>query len=1018
MKRSLLLLLLFLLFTGGIVLAQTQSVKGTVTDAADGSALPGVSIAVKGTTRGAVTDIDGNFTIAATTGEVLVFNYTGYLPYEVKIGNRTNLNIVMSQDQNQLEGVVITAMGLEQKKEALGYSTTTIGGVDVQESQRDNWMNALASRLPGATIGSTSGTPGASSSIMLRGVSSLFGSNQPLMVIDGVQTDNSTLNQGSLVSDGSNRNNDFSNRAADLNPNDIESITVLKGPEAAALYGAVAGNGAIIITTKKGQQGDTRVSYDNNFRFETTYRIPEVQNIYGRGSSGVFDPLTRLTRGPRYTDNIERFNNVDNFFRTGTGQNHNLAIEGGTDKITYRWSNGYRNTQGVIPGTSLRNFTTGLTGSARIRKNMKIETRFNYNNSVNNKIIRGEEGVLLNLLSWPANEDILAYETPEGARRRLFDNVNIAEADNPLFSLNKNLNQDKVSRFRGSVTLTYDPTKWLTIRGIYGGDRFTQTGVLVAHPESNFGFIARGSIEGYTLINRLDDFNATARARAKIGKLGGSLTLGSQTIMRYTDVFSSVGEQFFDPGFYSINNTLPTTRRARSSITRSNLAGVFGQFDLNYDEKVYITLMGRNDWTSTLPVNNRSYFYPGVSTSILLHKFLPKNDVLNFLKIRGSFAQVGKDAPPHRTASALTSQLTTGGGYAYGVFGGNAALRPEITTAREVGFEAKFFKERVSLDGSYFFRRSVDQITPPRTSYGTGFILSFINSGILDNWGYEASLGLVPVKTSKLTWSIDMNFTRLNSKAVELPLDLPEFYVADTWLFGNVRNSIFKGGPLTTFGATQYLRNNNGDVLINPSNGLPTIDPNFTVAGDRNPDFVIGLNNRFSWKGLNFNFLFDIRKGGDVYNATGLFLFQRGFSAKYGLDRETPVIFKGVLRDGRENSDSPTPNNMPIIPLTNNNFFSAFAPSDFIEKDVNWVRLREVTMSYSFPANWVRSSKVFRSASMFVTGTDLFIITNYTGADPMVAGNSAAVPGSGALAYDLGSLPNPRAVSFGFRVGF
>lgn len=1013
MKRILLLALL--VCASSLLWAQT--VRGTIVDAGDNSPLPGATVAVKGTNKGAITDINGAYTVNAEPNDILVVTYAGYLPYEQRVGNRKNVDIRLMQDQNQLEGVVITAMGLEAKKEALGYATTVIGGTEILESQRGNWINALASRLPGGTIGSTSGAPGASSSIMLRGVSSLFGSNQPLIVIDGVQTDNTTLNQGALVSDGPNRDNDYTNRAADLNSNDIESVTVLKGPEAAALYGAVAGNGAIIITTKKGAQGDGRITYDNSFRFEEVYRIPEVQRIYGRGNFGLYDPLTRNTRGPRYADNVQLYDNVGNFFRTGTGQRHNLVLEGGTEKMTYRWSNNFSNAQGVMPGTQLKSLSSALTGSVRIRKKLNVETRFTYNNSTNDKVFRGANGVLLNLLTWPADENILDYETPEGGRRRLFENVNLSEADNPLFNAYRNLNQDRVNRFRGSLTLVYDPTTWLTLRAVYGSDRATQAGDIAYHPESNAGFTLLGYIENYISQNRLEDLNTTARARAKVGKFGGALMVGSQTVSRRVDVNSFSGQKLFDPNFYSVNNTDPTTRRAKNAITRSSLVGLFSQLELNYNELIYVTLTGRNDWTSTLPVANRSYFYPSIGGSVLLHKLLPKNNQINYLKARASYAQVAKDAPPHRIGSALASQTTTGGGYALGFFGGNAALRPERTNSSEFGLEGRLLKDRITFDVAYFYRRSIDQITPPRTSYGTGFVLSYINSGIIDNWGYEASLGLVPIKRSKLTWTLNANFTRLNSNAVTLPLDLPEFYVSDTWLYDNIRNSIFKGRPLTTFGATQYLRNNNGDILISPNTGLPVVDANFTEAGDRNPDFTIGVNNQFTFGNFNFSFLLDVRKGGDVFNGTGLALFRGGFSNKFGIDRETPVIFNGVLQDGRQNSENPTPNNIVVLPMTNPNYFSALAPSDFIQRDINWLRLREVSLSYSIPASVMARTRVFRSGRVFLTGNDLLLLTNYTGADPTVAGNSAATPGSGAIGFDYGSLPNPRAVSFGLRVG-
>lgn len=1005
----------FLLLTGLLVSASAQvRVSGKVTDA-EGGALPGVSILIQGTTTGTVTGIEGEYTLDAPTNGVLEFSYTGFAKQIVVVNGRTKIDVILEIDSKVLDEFVITGMGLKTKKDALGYSTTTVSGKEIVESQRDNWFNSLAARIPGASVGSTSGMAGSSSLINLRGTSSLFGSNQPLIVVDGVLVDNTTFNQGALVSDRPNRDNDYTNRAADINPNDIESITVLKGPEAAAIYGANAGNGAIVITTKKGQIGRGKVSYDNAFRIEQVYRIAETQSVFGQGNNGITDMNTRRTFGPAYGSEVQLYNNSDNFLRQGYSQRHNMVFEGGSKDVTYRWSNSFQDYKGVIPGNQLQNFSSRLVGSVQLSPKVRTETNFAYINAVNDKVFRGANGVLLNLLSWPANDDIRQFETAAGTRRRLLSVA--TELDNPLFNADRNFNQDQTNRFQGSINLILDPVKWLNMRATLGTDRYTQSGVTVEHPESNAGLASNGQIESYIAINRLDNANFTARANQKFGKLGASLLVGTQIVSTRSDVSSQRGQKFFDPGFYNINNTDPTTHRAKSQITRKHLIGVFGQAEINYDELVYLTATARNDWTSTLPPENRSYFFPSMGLSFLASKLIPENNVLTYLKLRASYAEVAKDAPPHRIGSILEPRLTTGGGYSYGFFGGNPNLRPEYVVAREVGFEARLFNDRVTLDFAHFFRTSYNQISPPRTSYGTGFVLSYINSGTLSNWGYEASLGITPIETQNLTWTVNFNFTRLDSRADRLPLDLPEYYVSDSWLYGNVRNSLFKGGPLTTFGAVDYLRNNNGDILINPNTGFPELNTNvFTEVGDRNPDFTLGIYNTFTYKDFSLSFLFDIRRGGDVYNANAAYLYSNGYANRL-LDRTQPYVFKGVMRDGRENSDNPTPNTLAIVPQYQTGFFSALSDADFIEKDINWVRLRELSLSYRLPSSIVGNNKFVRSASIFLTGNDLFIITNYTGADPAVNGNSAASPGAGSVGFDYGTLANPRAVTMGVRLG-
>ena len=1006
-----------LFITGFLVSASAQiQLSGKVTDA-DGGTLPGVSILLQGTTTGTVTGIEGEFALNVPSDGVLEFSYTGYGKLIVAVNNRTTINVVMEIDSKLLDEFVVTGLGPSRKKEALGYSTTTVSGAEIVESQRDNWFNSLAARIPGATIGNTSGMAGSSSLINLRGTSSLFGSNQPLIVVDGVLVDNNTFNQGGLVSDRPNRDNDYTNRAADINANDIENITVLKGPEAAAIYGANAGNGAIVITTKKGQIGRGRVSYDNAFRVEQVYRIPEIQTIYGQGNAGITDLNTRRAFGPAYGSEVQLYDNRNNFFRQGFSQKHNMVFEGGSKDVTYRWSNTYQDYEGVIPGNSLENFSSRLVGSVQVSPKVRAETNFAYINSVNDKVFRGANGVLLNLLSWPVNDDVNQYETAAGTRRRILANTSLTELDNPLFNADRNLNQDQINRFQGSINLIIDPFKWLNLRTTLGTDRYTQTGITVEHPESNAGIAANGQIETYTLVNRLDNANMTARAHEKVGKFGASLLVGTQIVSSRGDVTAQRGQKFFDPDFYNINNTDPTTHRSKSTITRKHLIGIFAQAELNFDELVYLTATGRNDWTSTLPPENRSYFFPSLGLSFLASKLIPENNILTYLKLRASYAEVAKDAPPHRIGSILEPRLTTGGGYSYGFFGGNPNLVPEYVVAREVGFEARLFKDRITVDFAHFFRTSYNQISPPRTSYGTGFVLSYINSGTLSNWGYEASIGITPVKTQNFSWTMNVNFTRLDSRADRLPLDLPEYYVSDSWLFGNVRNSLFKGGPLTTFGAVDYLRNTNGDILINPGTGLPELNgANFTAVGDRNPDFALGIYNTFSIKEFTLSFLFDIRRGGDVFNGNEAFLFQNGYSNRL-LDRTQPYVFKGVLRDGRENSSTPTPNTLAIVPQYQTGFFTSFSDADFIEKDINWIRMRELSMSYRVPISLLAGNKFLRSASVFITGNDLFMITNYTGADPAVNGNSAASPGAGSVGFDYGTLANPRGVTLGIRLG-
>ncbi|MEZ4903820.1 MAG: TonB-dependent receptor [Spirosomataceae bacterium] len=452
---------------------------------------------------------------------------------------------------------------------------------------------------------------------------------------------------------------------------------------------------------------------------------------------------------------------------------------------------------------------------------------------------------------------------------------------------------------------------------------------------------------------------------------------------------------------------------------------------------MFLSVTGRNDWSSTLPVANNSFFYPSVSGSFVFSDLPELKNKLNFLsfgKIRASYAQTGKDAPAYRVRARLVPQTTTGGGFIYDFYGDNPNLKPERTSGFELGTELKFIKNRLGVEFAYYSNERSNQIVTQRLSYGTGFIFGLLNGGTFSNKGIELTLTASPVKTANFSWDMIVNVTRFKTQVKNLPAEVAEFYNSDTWLYGNARASAFSSGlenfysninlsnnqsgaaSATAIGGYSYLRNNKGDILISPSTGLPVINTNFLPIGDRNPSFTMGVTNQFRYKNISLSFLLDIRKGGDVYNGNERYLFARGLSTRT-LNREQPVIFKGVLRDGLENSDNPTPNNIQITPQLRSDFYTALPESEFVEKDINWLRMRDITLGYRFPKEFLNRSKIFANASVFVTGTDLFLLTNYSGADPSVNGNSASTLGVGSAGFDFGTLAMPRAVSFGLRVG-
>ena len=433
---------------------------------------------------------------------------------------------------------------------------------------------------------------------------------------------------------------------------------------------------------------------------------------------------------------------------------------------------------------------------------------------------------------------------------------------------------------------------------------------------------------------------------------------------------------------------------------------------------LYVTVTGRNDWTSTIPTERNSFFYPGVTSSFVFTDAFPTIGKFMTGKLRAAYAEVGNDARPYAYRPALEFKTTSNGGYGYGFTGPNLALRPEFATSYETGTELGFFDDRIGLDLTVYRKEKTDQIVNDiRGSYGTGFILFNLNGAATRNEGFEATLRATPIEQRGFSWDVLANFERARGTVLALPNALPESYVSDTWLYGNVRNGVQPGLSTRALTGLFYLRDTiagSRKMLIDPTTGLPLRSTAFIDGGyDRQPDFTVGLTNTVRFRNLTMSALLDFRKGGDVFNATEHFLTSRGLSNRT-LDRNTPRVIEGVLRDGRENTANPTPNNIVVVPAVQTGFYSGISEELFIEKDINWVRLRDVTVRYTLPGRYFKA----RDASMYITGTDLFVYSNYSGLDPIVNGNTAAVGGSGGAGIDFGNFPMPRGYAVGFKLGY
>jgi TonB-linked SusC/RagA family outer membrane protein len=1008
-----------------LVHAQMRTITGTVMSPS-GEPVIGANILVKGTARGTVTDLDGKFSLEAANTESLIISYIGNKDVEVLIGKGNDFDIAMESSTLLREVTITGAFGETYLKKASGASTQSVEGDEINRTGRENWLNALGPHIAGATVNTTSGAPGASTQIVLRGFNSLSGNNSPLIIVDGLPINNSTLDQNFLTVQNSNRNQDYTNRGADINPADIEKITVLKGPEAAALYGIEAGSGAIIITTKKGQAGKTKLTYDINTRLDQTYLFPEIQTTYGIGNLADARVRTRSAWGPKIPTGTPIYDNIGNFFQDAITTRHNATIEGGNKTITFRGSFNATNQDGTIPNTGFDRYIYRGTSTLKLPKKLgNITATYTKTNSFNDKAARGGGGFLQGLLAWPVTDDASKYLKNDTIRRRFFDDIAFAEADNPFWMVNKDEFRDETYRDNINIGININPFNWLTLtaRGTY--DTYDTEGYSFYHPESNTFFTENGQIEKYKYGYEGYSSVFLATARKKINKLNGALKIGTAIDDFTTNIFSERGRRLvrnldsqYENDFSLISQSTYANSRilGRDTLRIKRLQGVFGEFTLDYDKLIFLTVAGRNDWTSTLPQQSRSFFYPSASLSFIFSDLFEKDSKTFYGKLRGSVAETAKDIQPYASQSVYALQITSGGGAGYGFTNNNKDIRPERQRTFEVGTELDFFNGRFGIDATYYNTKSLGQIVSGvRLSYGTGFILSTLNVADISNKGLELVFKANPVKSKNFQWDILVNYAKTANKVLNIPSNIPEYYNSDTWVDA-FRNGLIPGGTTTTITGQDYLRNAAGQILIDPGTGNPLVDPIYRKIAERNPDFMGGIVNTLRLGNFRANLNLDVRKGGDIMNGTAYWMTLRGYSSQT-LNREQYLIVPGVLRDGLEETANPTVNTMQINPF-NSNFYAdgrAYA-SNFVEKNVNWLRVREARIEYNLPKSLTAKSSYFRGASIWLAGNDLWTITNYSGADPAANSNTAATGGIGAFGVDYFSPSTPRGFSAGIRL--
>jgi TonB-linked SusC/RagA family outer membrane protein len=1021
-----------------------RTVTGTVTDASN-TPLPGVTVLVKGTTNGASTGADGRFSLQAAPGSTLSFSFIGYTSQERTVGPDGAVDISLKENTTALRDVVITGYNVAQERRDIVTAVQEVKAKDIIDSRQTNIVNALQGKVAGVNITSSGGAPGEGASIVIRGGTSLDGDNQPLFIIDGMIMDNSSFQESTAPGGGSQFNGILGrsvgtpNRAGDLNPEDIASMTVLKGPAAAALYGLRAANGAVVITTKKGTAGRTTLNYRTQVSVDEVNRLPRLQNEYKQGSNGVFDATTRNSWGPRFAEGETRYDNLGNFFKKGYTYQNFLNMSGGTEKATFFVSASRLDQTGITPENKYDKTTVRLSGNAQLSPKLNVTGSAQYLNSGGRRTLQGpgllttagssSGGFLLSLLNWPQNDDARNFLNADGTRRRLLppNNGIDADADNPYWSARFNPQTDRTNRFIGNTQISFQPFSFLTLSHNIGTDVANTHSTSVRAVGTSQASNQNGGIAETVDLNRLITATTLASFNHTLNEnFRGSLILGNTIEQSRDEAVDYTGLIFQNPTFISINNTVNRNALQRVSVRR--LIGNFARLSVSLYDQVTLELQGRYDMSSTLPRPNKNKVYGkgfGYGSAAVGYEFtrtlgMDQSNILNYGKIRASVAEVGRDTGPYRVLSPLTTNTYIGGGFRNDFFGSNPILKPERTRSYEAGINLQFLKNRLGLDFNYYFSRTKDQLIAPRVSQATGFILQYINGGVVTNEGQEVTLNGTPVKTaSGFTWDILANFYHNTNRTESLPSPLTVVFQSDAFITNVHQGGAFVGRPITGIGAYDFQRVSDpnspdfGKLLISAA-GYPIPGTTFTYAGNRAPRFTTQLTNTFTYKAVSLSFLLDFRVGGKVINGNALYSTITG-TADRTADRYKQVVFDGVVA----NSDGTYTPNAQRVELTQGYYQNILGGvgTPFIE-DASWTRLRYATLSYNLPTTVLDKTRFIKGVELNVTGRNLVLLTKYSGADPETAAAGAGVRGGGSNGFDYGNVPATRGVDMGLRVTF
>ena len=960
----------------------------------------------------------------------------------------------------QLDEVVVTAGGIAREKKALGFGVEEVEGAAIKESGESNFVSGISAKVSGVQVTNSSGAAGAASYIKIRGNATFTSNdNQPLMVVDGVPIDNSQIATSDLRAGVAN-----SNRAIDINPDDIESISVLKGGAAAALYGTRGANGVILITTKKGAYNqDFQINVSSSLEISQVNKLPETQNKYSQGYFGTYGGGTSnpFSWGPALADlgydadgnitqdatgGVTPYDNAGNFFQNGRRLNNSLTLAGGGKKSSYYLSIANLQDQGIVPLNTFDRTTIRLTGTGQVTTNLKATASLSYSNSGGYRVQQGSNtsGLMLGLLRTPptfdnANgttdpTDPAAFLNADGSQRNYRAGGGY---DNPYWTINMNPFTDEVNRVFGYTKFDWSPVDDLLISYRYGIDQYSDVRKQIISLNSRT--FPGGSITDEIWSIKEQNHDLTVQYSTDLGPIGANFLGGMNVNDRDRKYVSTYGSGLVLPNFYNMSNA--QSQFAYEGLTGRRIFGVYGEAQLDYEDWAFLTLTARRDQASTFGNVATPIIYPSASLSLILTDMLDiKSDVLSFAKLRMSSAQVGSE-PPFASNATYFNQAGVGSGWINGIsfpyLGatgftqsnvlGNPDLRPEYTITNEVGAELGLFENKLNVDVTLYQQTSQDLIVAVPVAGSSGFTSTFLNAGTMTNTGVELQLNANLVKTDDFSWDAGMTFTR-NRNVVQKLADGVDV-IGLPWGFFGANQRLVEGEAYGTLYGDDWARDEQGNALVD-GNGYPIYSSTEVVVGDPNPDYLMGISSAASYKNWSFNMLWDIRQGGDIWNGT------RGALYYFGTHIDTDIHPSGAARgetfvwedvvmgnsgvyapgttDADGNDISGQPNSTPILndidsyalgPLSG--FTGASRP--FIE-DGSWVRLRNIGVNYKFDADVLSGTKL-KGLSVGVSGRNIFLRTPYRGVDPET-NLSGATNSQGA---DYFNMPNTMGVIFNLK---